>query len=36
VPVQRRQIERAGVRLARMLDEAFDPARAFVPEKRAR
>lgn len=34
VPVQRRQIERAGLRLARMLDEAFDPAKAFVPEKR--
>lgn len=34
VPVQRRQIERAGIRLARLLDESFDPARAFVPEKR--
>lgn len=36
VPVQRLQIERAGVRLARMLDEAFDPANAFAPEPRRR
>lgn len=34
VPAQRLQIERAGLRLARMLDEALDPAKAFVPEKK--
>lgn len=29
VPVARLQVERAGLRLARVLDEAFDPAKAF-------
>jgi hypothetical protein len=33
---QRRQIARAGLRLARLLDEALDPARAFTPEPRRR
>lgn len=33
---QRTQITRAGLRLARLLDEAFDPAKAFVPERRRR
>lgn len=31
---QRLQATRAGLRLARLLDEAFDPARAFTPEPR--
>lgn len=31
---QRLQITRAGLRLARLLDEALDPARAFTPEPR--
>ena len=31
---QRLQITRAGLRLARLLDEAFDPARAFTPKPR--
>lgn len=30
----RMQLLRAGLRLARMLDEAFDPARAFTPQRR--
>jgi hypothetical protein len=33
---QRLQVTRAGLRLARLLDEAFDPARAFTPERRRR
>ncbi|WP_375404390.1 S1/P1 nuclease [uncultured Sphingomonas sp.] len=33
---QRLQVTRAGLRLARLLDEAFDPARAFTPEPRRR
>jgi hypothetical protein len=33
---QRLQITRAGLRLARLLDEAFDPAKAFTPERRRR
>lgn len=33
---QRLQVTRAGLRLARLLDEALDPARAFTPEKRRR
>lgn len=31
---QRDQITRAGLRLARLLDEAFDPGKAFTPEPR--
>ncbi len=31
---QRLQVERASLRLARLLDEAFDPARAFTPKPR--
>lgn len=31
---QRLQVERAGLRLARLLDEAFDPANAFTPKQR--
>jgi len=34
VEPQRIQIERAGLRLARLLDEALDPARAFTPKPR--
>ncbi|OYY63256.1 S1/P1 nuclease [Sphingomonas sp. 28-62-11] len=34
VEPQRLQIERASLRLARLLDEAFDPARAFTPKPR--
>ncbi|UZK68329.1 S1/P1 nuclease [Sphingomonas sp. S1-29] len=30
----RLQVERAGLRLARLLDEALDPAKAFKPERR--
>lgn len=30
----RLQVERAGLRLARLLDEALDPAKAFTPERR--
>ena len=33
---QRLQVTRAGLRLARLLDEALDPARAFTPERRRR
>ena len=33
---QRLQVTRAGLRLARLLDEALDPARAFTPEPRRR
>lgn len=33
---QRLQVVRAGLRLARLLDEALDPARAFTPEPRRR
>ena len=33
---QRLQVTRAGLRLARLLDEAFDPAHAFTPEPRRR
>ena len=33
---QRRQVTRAGLRLARLLDEALDPAKAFTPEPRRR
>ncbi|WP_448501373.1 S1/P1 nuclease [Sphingomonas sp.] len=33
---QRLQVQRAGVRLARLLDEAFDPTRAYTPEPRRR
>jgi hypothetical protein len=33
---QRLQVTRAGLRLARLLDEAFDPAKAFTPERRRR
>ncbi|TKD51693.1 S1/P1 nuclease [Sphingomonas baiyangensis] len=36
VAPQRLQVQRAGLRLARLLDEAFDPARAFTPEPRGR
>ncbi len=31
---QRLQVERAALRLARLLDEAFDPAKAFTPKVR--
>lgn len=33
---KRLQVTRAGLRLARLLDEALDPARAFTPEPRRR
>jgi hypothetical protein len=33
---QRLQVARAGLRLARLLDEALDPAKAFTPEPRRR
>ncbi|PAX06925.1 S1/P1 nuclease [Sphingomonas lenta] len=33
---QRLQVQRAGLRLARLLDEALDPAKAFTPEPRRR
>ena len=36
VTPQRLQITRGGLRLARLLDEALDPAKAFTPERRQR